>query len=232
VMNETTDPWTERLSERLDGSLTEEERGLMDAHLVTCADCRVVLGELEQVVTRARALPEIAPEVDLWAGIAARVAGFAREADEVETRRTRKSIVRGLTLSWPQLVAAGLTLMVLSGGAAWFMSRSARGGANVVAGGHGTPATNASLPPAHVDPAYAAEVASLEKELAEGRNTLDPETVKTIEANLKIIDLATMQARQALAADPGNPYLKEYLSKSMRRKVELLKQATVYASAQ
>jgi len=231
-MNATTDPWTERLSERLDGSLTEEERGLLDAHLVTCADCRVVLGELEQVVARARALPEIAPEVDLWAGIAARVAGFAREADEVETWRKRKSIVRGLTLSWPQLVAAGLTLMVLSGGAAWYMSRSARGGANVVAGGRGTPATNASLAPAHVDPAYAAEVAALEKELAEGRNTLDPETVKTIEANLKIIDLATMQARQALAADPGNPYLKEYLSKSMRRKVELLKQATVYASAQ
>lgn len=232
-MNATTDPWTERLSERLDGSLTDEERGLLDAHLVTCADCRVVLGELEQVVARARALPEIAPEVDLWAGIAARVAGFAREADEVETWRTRKSIVRGLTLSWPQLVAAGLTLMVLSGGAAWFMSRSARGGGNFAANGRpGVQAQNASLAPAHVDPAYAAEVASLEKELAEGRNTLDPETVKTIEANLKIIDLATMQARQALAADPGNPYLKEYLSKSMRRKVELLKQATVYASAQ
>jgi len=54
--------------------------------------------------------------------------------------------------------------------------------------------------------------------------------VKTIEANLKIIDLATTQARQALAADPANPYLKEYLSKSMRRKVELLKQATEFAS--
>jgi anti-sigma factor RsiW len=231
-MNATTDPWTERLSERLDGTLTDEERGLLDAHLATCADCRLVLGDLERVVARARTLPEIAPEVDLWAGIAARVAGFARETDDLDAARRRKAMVRGLTLSWPQLVAAGLTLVILSGGAAWFMSRSTRGDGSIAAGSRLTPATNASVAPAHVDPAYAAEVASLEKELAEGRNTLDPETVKTIEANLKIIDLATMQARQALAADPGNPYLKEYLSKSMRRKVELLKQATVYASAQ
>ena len=72
----------------------------------------------------------------------------------------------------------------------------------------------------------------LQKVLAERRGQLDPETVKTIEANLKIIDLATNQARQALAADPANPYLKDYLSNQMKRKVELLKQATVYATAQ
>jgi hypothetical protein len=56
--------------------------------------------------------------------------------------------------------------------------------------------------------------------------------VKTIEANLKIIDLATTQARTALAADPANPYLKEVVSNQMKKKVELLKQATVYATAQ
>jgi len=67
---------------------------------------------------------------------------------------------------------------------------------------------------------------------AANREKLGPETVKTIESNLRIIDLATAQARQALAADPANPYLKEYLSKTMKKKVELLKQATVFATAQ
>jgi len=33
-----------------------------------------------------------------------------------------------------------------------------------------------------------------------------------------------------VAADPSNPYLKDYLSRSMQRKVDVLKQATVYAS--
>ena len=227
-----TDPWTERLSEHLDGSLTDEERGLLEAHLITCADCRTVRVELEHVLARARVLPEIAPDVDLWPGIAARVAAFAREADDLPARGARRSFMRGITLSWPQLVAAGLTLIALSGGTAWYMGRSMRGGAVVASGNRPTLTTNASLAPAHVDPVYAAEVADLEKVLTERRGELDPETVRTIESNLKIIDLATMQARKALAADPANPYLKEYLSKTMSRKVELLKQATEYASAQ
>jgi hypothetical protein len=229
VMNATTDPWTDRLSERLDGSLTEEERGLLDAHLVTCAECRGVLGDLELVVARARTLPEIAPDADLWPGIAARVAAFARVEGPASVRPLRRNFVRGITLSWPQLVAAGMTLVVLSGGAAWFLSRSG-GGAEIATTGRRTPATNAGL--ARVDPVYAAELADLEKVLAERRGQLDPATVETIEANLKIIDLATTQARQALAADPANPYLKEYLSKTMARKVELLKNATEYATAQ
>jgi hypothetical protein len=230
-MNATTDPWTDRLSERLDGSLTDEERGLLDAHLVTCAECRGVLGDLERVVARARTLPEIPPAVDLWPGIAARVASFARVENEAPRQRARRGFVRGITLSWPQLVAAGMTLMVLSGAAAWYLTRAAgRGSEIATTTGRGTPASNAGL--AHVDPVYAAELADLEKVLAERRDQLDPATVQTIEANLKIIDLATMQARQALAADPANPYLKDYLSKTMRRKVELLKQATEYATAQ
>jgi anti-sigma factor RsiW len=229
VSQAITDPWTERLSERIDGTLAEEERGLLDAHLVTCAECRTVLADLERVVAHARTLPEIAPEEDLWPGIAARVAAFARTEDT--PRLKRAAFVRGITLSWPQLVAAGMTLMVLSGAAAWYLTRAAgRGSEIATTTGRGTPASNAGL--AHVDPVYAAELADLEKVLAERRDQLDPATVQTIEANLKIIDLATMQARQALAADPANPYLKDYLSKTMRRKVELLKQATEYATAQ
>jgi anti-sigma factor RsiW len=224
-----TDPWTDRLSERLDGSLSPEEAGLLDAHLVTCADCRAVLADLERVVMQARALPAIAPDEDLWPGIAARVASFARAEEAPRAVRRRPvSFGPGITMSWPQLMAAGFALVVLSGGGALYFARGHR-------------ATQAALPPnsstelaaaSHIDPQYAAEVQDLQKVLDERRSQLDPETVKTIEANLKIIDLATNQARQALAADPANPYLKDYLSNQMKRKVELLKQATVYATAQ
>ena len=66
-----------------------------------------------------------------------------------------------------------------------------------------------------------------------GAPILPPAMYSVLAAELRIcIDLATTQARQALAADPANPYLKEYLSKTMRKKVELLKQATVFATAQ
>jgi anti-sigma factor RsiW len=224
VSHAITDPWTDRLSERLDGSLTEEERGLLDAHLVTCAECRTVLADLERVVMHARTLPEIAPDEDLWPGIAARVAAFAR-TDEAPRMRLRTASW-GITMSWSQLVAAGLALVVLSGGGAWFVARGQRPASR----GLVVPASTRVMPAAH-DP-YAAEVADLQKALDERRDQLDPVTVKTIEANLKIIDLASAQARTALAADPANPYLKEVVSRQMKKKVELLKQATVYAAAQ
>ncbi|MEP7028533.1 MAG: zf-HC2 domain-containing protein, partial [Candidatus Eisenbacteria bacterium] len=57
-VNAQLDPWTDRLSDRIDGSLSDEERSLLDAHLVTCGDCRAALVELERVVALARALPE------------------------------------------------------------------------------------------------------------------------------------------------------------------------------
>ena len=220
-----TDPWTDRLSERLDGSLSEEERGLLDAHLVTCAHCSAVLADLSRIVTQARTLPEVAPEEDLWPGIAARVAAFA-QADEAPRMKVRTASW-GITMSWPQLVAAGLALVVLSGGGAWFALKGSPAG--TVAVHAQRPAPDGVL--ASHDP-YEAEVADLQKALDERRNELDPVTVKTIEANLKIIDLASAQARAALAADPANPYLKEVVSKQMKKKVELLKQATVYAAAQ
>ena len=236
-MNVIQDPWLDRLSEHLDGTLTGEERALLDAHLTTCADCRGTLAQLGQVVARARVLPALEPASDLWPGIAARVALLAQQGEDLPARSdparrfhaTGRRAPGGITLSWPQLMAAGIALIALSGGGVWLATRAPRGSGSAVSRNQSVAATPASH---DADPAYAAEVTDLERVLAEKRNQLDPETVRTIEANLKIIDLATTQARQALAADPANPYLREYLSKSMRRKVELLKQATEFASAQ
>jgi hypothetical protein len=243
-VNAMTDPWTDRLSEYLDDALSPDERTLADAHVSTCDACRGALSDLTTIAARARTLPAIAPAADLWPGIAARVAVLAQDvaASAQDLPRARRAVpVRrglfaggGITMSWPQLAAAGIALMLLSGGAVWYANRAPNGAGRGTLATNGTPGATGSLAATHpdVDPGYAAEVADLERVLAANREKLGPETVKTIESNLRIIDLATAQARQALAADPANPYLKDYLSKTMKKKVELLKQATVFATAQ
>jgi putative zinc finger protein len=75
-----------------------------------------------------------------------------------------------------------------------------------------------------------AAIADLKKALASGRDRLDPATVRTLQSNLAIIELAIDQGKRALAADPSNSYVKEHLADTMRRKVELLQRATVLAS--
>src|SRR2546422_522394 len=74
-------------------------------------------------------------------------------------------------------------------------------------------------------------ISELRKALAKERDRLDPATIRTLESNLAIIDLAIDQAKRALLADPANTYVKEHLAETMRRKVELLQRATLLASA-
>jgi hypothetical protein len=73
-------------------------------------------------------------------------------------------------------------------------------------------------------------ISELRKALARERDRLDPTTIRTLEANLAIIDLAIDQAKRALAADPADSYVREHLAETMRRKVELLQRATMLAS--
>ncbi len=241
-----TDAWTDRLSEYADDGLTTEERALLEAHLGTCESCATTLSGLRAVMDRARTLPERAPDVDLWPGIEARIAAFARDTHAAAERsarphgapRTVERARRGLILSWPQLVAAGLTLVALSGGVSWFAGRNATQSGmaartpDSVGGATGqAPVTTAAATAKPEGGELAGELRQLEQVLASKRAELDPETVRTIETNLKIIDLATAQAQQALADDPANPYLQEHLSKTMKKKVEMLRQATVLASA-
>ena len=80
-------------------------------------------------------------------------------------------------------------------------------------------------------PGYDAAVADLERVLAEGRGRLDTATVRVLEQNLRVIDQAIEQARRAVAADSANAYLNSHLAETMRRKLDLLRQAASLVSA-
>ena len=144
---------------------------------------------------------------------------------------------RRFSFTLPQLVAAGLALMVLSGGLVWVARL-------------GDP--RASLPPASrrsahgrsrrgrrrlarvafADANYDQAVADLEKVLEAGRSRLDPETVRILEDNLRTIDQAIEQSRKALRADPANVYLNNHFAASRNRKLALLRRASALAMAQ
>ena len=61
--------------------------------------------------------------------------------------------------------------------------------------------------------------------LYENRETLDPDTVTTIDTNLRVINRAIRRAREALDEDPQNGGLNRMLSSNYRRKLELLQRA-------
>jgi anti-sigma factor RsiW len=229
-----SDMWTERLSDYLDDELAPEQRAALAAHLEGCAECSATLADLRRVVARARTLESTGPATDLWPGIARRIGAASSPARAQPRERFRR-----LTFSLPQLLAAGIALMVLSGGSVWLLrpGHTAAVGTSIAArpAPAPTPATagagTAVSWQRRAAPGYDAAVAELQQVLDEGRGRLDTATVRVLEQNLKVIDQAIEQARRAVAADSANAYLNSHLAETMRRKLDLLRQAASLVSA-
>jgi anti-sigma factor RsiW len=228
-----TDRWTDRVSEYLDGSLSPSERREMEGHLAGCAECAAVLDDLRDVVARARGLRELDASIgigsDLWPGIESRI----RELPgPVPPRRSVPSrgawVARRFAFSMPQLAAAFVAVLALSTALFWFASdfagrkegaRRAGGPSRVTA----VAASNASVE------AAVSEIERLKKLLHERREQIDPETLRALEESLESVEAAVGDARRALEADPGNPYVRAHLDAMRERQLHLLRRAVALA---
>jgi len=215
-----TDHWVERLSEYVDADLEAQDVRALEAHLANCPTCQAALADLRLVAARARALDDTPPARDLWPGIARAIGAPGRPAQER----------RRVAFSVPQLLAASVALIALSGGAVWLATQRAvapvpiaRAPATPVVGANAAWTTDAP---------YADAIAELDSALQEGRKAgrLDTTTLRVLEHNLTIIDSAIAQAQRAVLADPGSAYLNQHLAETMQRKLELLRGATSLAA--
>ncbi len=214
-----SDPWIDRLSDYIDGDMTPIERLELEAHLTGCAECSETLAGLRRVVARARALEDVVPESDLWPGVAARIGA--------------RRLPRRWSFSLPQLAAASIALVALSSGAGWVLRSGAIASSPVMAPIPPEPPDAPVAPVSHASAgSYDRAVADLERVLAEGRGRLDTATVRVLEQNLATIDRAIAQAQLAVAADSANLYLNSHLAATMRRKLELLRQAAALVAAE
>jgi hypothetical protein len=221
-----TDQWTDRLSEYLDGELTDLERGKLEQHLASCAACQTILGELSAVVARAAVLPNREPGADLWPAVRA-----GMEEHQVVNLESRRKPARRFTFSLPQLAAAAAALVILSGATAWLALNNP---------GRQPPAPMAvsPVPAPSVRPVITwdrrgrsdSAVSELQRTLDEESSKLDSSTVRVLRQNLALIDRAIEQARTALDKDPGNAYLNDHLARTMRKKIEVLRRAADLAS--
>ncbi len=220
------DTFTHRLSDYLDDEdLTPRERREIEEHLATCVQCRTVLNELRAVAARAAALADTAPAADLWPGITRRIAATGVVPFRAKVRRS-------ITFTIPQLIAASLALMVVSGGMVWGLRwGGSRTDIPAVVATVEAPGAPSVEPANFADSYYEEAIADLERTLEAGRERLDPQTVRVLEENLLAIDRAIDQSRGALAKDPANRFLNTHLAAARKRKLALLRSATALASS-
>jgi anti-sigma factor RsiW len=213
------DQWTDRLSEFVDGELSVAERTALEAHLTTCADCRATVDDLRKVVARAKALEDRGPTRDLWPRVAQRIRG-----DRLVRHDRRR-----FSFTVPQLIAAGIALILLSGGGAWVALHQPQQVATTFTAPPGSPI---EVPVAVWTGKTDAAIADLQDVFERNKSRLDTSTVRVVTQAFDTIDRAIADARTALLKDPNNAYLNLHLADTMRRKLELLRRVNAIATAQ
>jgi anti-sigma factor RsiW len=205
----TCDEARNRMDDYVDGELDEAAFQEMELHIATCAECRTEERSLRALLAHAAALPaEQLPSRDLWAGIAERLG-----EERPWWRRPGSRTGWGAGLA----AAAGVVLA---------LSIALHG-----PGRGGRPSSGSSLVPAALrseDPVasaereYARAAAELLSALEQQRDRLPPDTLASVEKDLRSIDAALQEVRRALATDPANPGLNHLLTSTHQRKVEVL----------
>ena len=219
----THDEITALLDDFAGGELGEAERRRVQRHLDGCAACREEVDALRALLDEARFLPrEVAPPRDLWASIAPRLEPRAAEPAVIPLASRR----RWQPPRWMLAAAAAVVLVVST---SLITARVVRQGqaptlAPVAAAApEAAPTAFVAFQPAEAE--YQRAIGALTAVLAEKRGELAPETVEVLETNLRIIDEAIRQSREALAKDPNSAALAEMLSTVYETKIETLQRA-------
>jgi hypothetical protein len=218
-----SDKWTEKLSDYLDGELTEADRAELGRHLETCADCRAALEQLRDIVGWADDYPGRQPERDVWPGISAAISDMPRGAVNLDARRRER---RQVMLSIPQALAAGIALAVVGAGS-WWLARETAPQTQMAAVIDISAREAGSTVAATIFTAqkYGPAIADLEGVLLGEEGVLDSVTVRVLREKLAIIDRALAEAQDALARDPASDFLADHYTGMMKKKLRVLRGA-------
>lgn len=196
------------VNDYVDGFLGEPEAAAVAEHLEACGNCRENAAALWRVVQEARDLPrEMAPPDELWNDIAE---GIARSGEETVAVPARRSLVPILAA----FATAALFLAAVSAGFGVWMTRQ-------------TPrevSERVNAPSGYEQALQkcATARATLLADLEERKGALSPQTLTTVNENLRVIDVAISEIRNALEADPRDERLRRMLVLTYEEEVGLL----------
>ncbi|MGQ0714981.1 MAG: zf-HC2 domain-containing protein [Gemmatimonadaceae bacterium] len=203
------------LSDLVDGTLDATARRAAEEHIAACDACFARVQRLRSLLARAAALPGImSPPAEEWSRVRARIESVTVPAAVPAPWWTRRSV----------LLAAGLALVMVSSAVTALVVNGTRD--PVVRETAATTAPSTLIPRlAALEHDYATVTRDLERELAERKHTLTPETIAAVERSLRTIDAAIAEARDALARDPSSETVARLFVAGHDQKVELLRYA-------
>ena len=210
------------LDDYLDGSLSSTEQAQVREHLGECVPCRREFRGLGALIERARALnTEVEPEQNLWPEIERRI---VKDAGAIQDRPSDQP--GSGRPWWTYVAAAGLALLALS--LPLSIKMATRQAIDPDRSIGSAPLAPSSQLLAKAELARSQDgVLHARKDLLEAverqRDIMDPETIEVVEQNVRIIDQAIGEIRQALENDPDNRRLYLQLAARYQQEMSLVK---------
>lgn len=190
--------WLDQLSDYLDGELEGSGLRGIEAHLATCDECRSVVEDVRDIRDRARRLEASQPSRDLWPAIASAIDASSRQASSgadiipLPVGPRSNAPPTGLFVTVRELAAAAVVVISLSAAVTWWAGVGIVSVPGAVPSGFGPAQSAASLVADVAGPSagVADEIIILETALEQVRGRLDPNTVRILEKNLRVIQNA------------------------------------------
>lgn len=213
-----------RLPDYVDGLLPPEVREEVRVHLVDCTDCLRDVEQLQSLKEQARALPDgIAPARDLWPGIASRIGSDARQA--------RHQRWFAPLFAWRGLVPT--TLATAAGLAIVFFAFLRSPNLGELALPTGREVAQPDLVVTAMVQAMDTECEAPADEIVHYGTATDSEqsspVLRQLAKDIRTIDQAITEVRNAWTADPNSPHLARLLASYYRAKAALQGKATELA---
>lgn len=210
-MNENREYIERRLSEFLDGGLTDSEAMEVEAALERDPELSRIAEELRTIRDAARELGSPGSDADLWPGIRAAIGALPRSSGLASSRR--------VFLPVGPLAAAAVLLVVCSGlvGVA-LGSSSTPAPWDSVAGG--VPAIVAEMPEFRHYPRL---IQQLEGGVARLEQSVDPRGAVAVDREIAAYDRAILEAARAVSIEPESEFLRQRLAQALEGKVTFLR---------
>ena len=210
------------INELVDGTLGPLRRAELDLHLEGCESCRALLADLQTIARSAEALPPHNQPDRVWMQIAGRLHQEGRVTSApAPAARSRSYTV--LALAAALLLAVGSSLFVL-------FPRDGQVSTPVA----GVPDQHEATAPGNTDPDDL--VQGIDSELAAGeqhfikaldemtkvRGDLDPETLKTLQKEMLVMNKALAETRAAIRTDPQSAAARQSFYDVLKQKIQFL----------
>ena len=216
------------LNEYLDRRLDKEAAERVSEHLMACSGCRSEHDFLSELLSEASAAKiSVDPGEDLWGDVKRTIERRKEATLSAAGGAPVKLVPKPQILVSPRfLAAAAVVLIVVSSGITSIVLR--RPDSPVAVLPKSTRSEFVVLPASFqaTEDEYARTIRELRISVDAQRATLSPETIRTVDHSLALVDSAIMEARAALIADPNNRTLVDLLASNYQRKLDLLRRTS------